>query len=666
MKCKKLIIGPKSIVLTLCFLLTGFSVFSQGSVSQQLTTIQATKNDSVKIDLYRQIFDHFQYSKSDSVTDCLQRGLLRFSDENNRLGIASLTSMLAFLDVHHGRIEMARKRQTSALKIFEEINNKRGIASANNGLGIVDGKTGNFDGAIKHFLVALRTFQADSNTAGIINTYMNLGVINQINNNLDKALEYYNKALSYVTDTTDVRSTCNLYNNIGIVYGKKGDAGKSIEYFEKSLKRSEKPEYIDQQASALLNKGIAYHIFGDDTKALEQYNKALEITKDKNFPEEQARILVNISSITTKTNPEKAIAELKDALDTARKIGQKALIEEIYANLVENYKKTGKYKDAVVLMEEQRDMEDSLFSVEKAAEIANLESVYELDESNATIKELKFIQQKDSLKRNIAVVVAVILIITLVIILSYLQKTRKLNEKLSKREAELDKSNKIKDKLFSIIGHDLRGPIGNIPMMMQIMEDESTSPAERKYLFDVLMEHIQASTETLDKLLYWGNSQIKGTGIRQETFNFTDNIQENVSLVKSSATQKKITIINNADTGLKIYGDPTYFDFIFRNLLSNAIKFTRENGTVEIATDTHKLSGFTIFSIKDNGIGIDEERLQQIFEPFMMSTKGTADEPGTSIGLMLCKEFVTANGGQIWVESEVDKGSTFYFTFKNG
>ena len=375
--------------------------------------------------------------------------------------------------------------------------------------------------------------------------------------------------------------------------------------------------------------------------------------------------MVNIATITSKTSPNNSLVQLKEALVIAKKLGQKTLLEDIYNGMVEDYKKTGNYKDALSLLEEQRDLEDSLYTVTSAKEIANMESVNELEQSNARIKELKLEEQRNLLKKDIIVVIAVCLAIALIFISVYYRKTRRLNDKLSKRESELENSNNVKDKLFSIIGHDLRGPIGNIPMMLKILDDDSTTPEERKFLLDSMAEHAHASMDTLDKLLYWGKSQIKGRGIKPEVFNTIEYIENNIKLTKSSADLKHITVANKVNTGVSVYGDRAHFDFIIRNLLSNAIKFTHANGNVEIsATINQPHHGFTTFAVKDDGMGISKEKLANIFEPFNNSMAGTANEKGTSMGLILCKEFVIENGGDINVESEPGKGSTFYFTFK--
>ena len=646
-------------------ILLNFSVLAQYNISELLAKLKNAPNDSAKVEVYNAIFEHYQYSNPDSAIYYLQEGLKQFSEKNYRYGIAVMTASLGYQDGAQGRIELARKRQNEALKIFEEINNKNGIASAHNGLGVTDGRTGNYDAAVKHFMTALKIFESNSDTNGVINTYLKLGVVNEMSNNLDKALDYYNKALSLTRDKPITNNKVYLYNNVGIIYGKKGDLKTSLGYFQKALENSDKPEFTGVRILSLINTGIVYHEFGNDEKALKYYNDALQITKDKNLPEEHARIIINIAGISSKNNPENAITQLQEALVIAKKIDNKSMLEEIYNGMLDDYKKTGNYKDALALMEEQRDLEDRLFTVDKAKEIANLESVYELEQSNTRIKELKLDEHRNLIKKDIIIVIAIGLAIALIFISTYYRKTKRLNEKLSKREAELEISNNVKDKLFSIIGHDLRGPIGNIPMMLRILGDETTTIDERKYMLESMSEHVQASMETLDKLLYWGKSQIKGRGLKPEVFNPFEYVENNIKLIRSSAGQKQITIIDKLDPNIKIICDPTHFDFIIRNLLSNAIKFTRKNGIVEIsAADSKRKSGFTVFAVKDDGIGIEKEKLSSIFEPFNSSTIGTANEKGTSMGLILCKEFVTENGGDICAESEPGKGSIFYFSFK--
>jgi len=644
---------------------TACPLAAQNNISELLTQLKSAGTDTAKLSLYHDIFEHYEYSNPDSALHYIEDGLKLFANRNNKSGIASMTLLLGTEDGDQGRMELARKRLTDALRIFEELNDKGGIATANNAIGVIDGRTGHFSDATRRFMTALKIYEDAGNNKGLTGTYLKLGVVNELNNNLDKALDYYTKASSLSPDSPMTINSVDLLNNIGIVYGKKGDFKKSLEYFQKALAVSDKPILTGVRISTLMNLGIVYQNIGDNKKSLEYFDQALQITKDKDLPEERTRIIVNRSSVVMLTSPKKAIEDLKDALVTAKKIGQRSLLEDIYGNLVENYKITGKYKEAISMMEELKNMEDSTSSIEKAREIANLESVYELEQSNNKIRELKLDEHRNALKRNIIIGIAFCLGIALLFTVFFYRRSNRLNEQLKKREAELENSNKVKDKLFSIIGHDLRGPVGNIPNMLKILDDESTSPEERKYLIEILMDHSIASLETLDKLLYWGKSQIKNIGSKAENFPVDEHLLDNLKLVKNSADQKQIVLVNNVPAGTRINADAAHFDFIIRNLLSNAIKFTHKGGTVSVGIDNGLKPGSTVFFVKDTGTGIDKEKLSSIFEPFSSSTRGTANEEGTSMGLMLCKEFVIENGGSIWVESEKEKGSTFYFSFKN-
>ncbi len=650
------------LLIAICLNLTGLA---QSDIAVLLSKHRDAKTLEERLASYSELFDYYQYSNPDSSNYYIREGLKIFTAQNSKEGIATMTMLLGDDDGMHGHMELAKKRQMEALQMFEEIKNKSGIAAVHNGLGVLDGKQGRYDSATHHFTIALKTYDSAGNKKGIVSTYLKLGVVNELNNNFSKALEYYNKALQLSPDSPLSSSKVYIYNNLGIVYAKMGDLKKSLDYFKNALEKSDKPQFTGVRILSLMNIGIVYEEFKNDKKALEYLNQALQITKDKNLPENEARIMVNIASVTSNTDVPKGIAQLKEALVLAKSINQKSILRDIYAGLSEDYQQIGDYKNAVAIMEEQKKLEQSIFSIEKAKEIANLQAVFELEESNDKIKDLKLAEQRNAQKRNAIVVVAALLAVALILISIFFRRARRLNEQLTKREMELEKSNRVKDKLFSIIGHDLRGPVGNIPAMLTILEDEATSPEERKYLMATLMDHSQASLETLNKLLYWGRSQIKNLGLTLETFKVDAYIENNIKLVKSSADQKQLTISNEVSGDIEILADAAHFDFIVRNLLSNAIKFTHNYGSVTISADKNKKPGHTVFCVKDTGVGIGKEKIANIFEPFSNSTRGTADERGTSIGLMLCKEFMVENGGEIWVESEVGKGSAFYFSFKN-
>ena len=659
--------------LICCFLtalFTGFSTFAQGDLPHLLSELKKDQSDSQKVYTYKDLFVYYEYSNPDSAVYYLQDGLKLFTQQNYKPGIAKITSLLAAEDDDQGRTSVAKRRLAEALEIFNELHDTDAIATVDNQLGVIEGKEGNYNAATKFFMEALKGFEVSKNRRGMGGSYLKLGVVNEKNNNLDKALEYYNKAME-LTKNTPSPNMVFLYNNIAIVYGKKEDYKKALAYLQLALEKATTPEYTGVRILSLLNIGVVYDNLGDDEKALQYFNEAIQITKDKNLPEEHARVIINMAAMISKTDPVKGIANFKEALEITEQLNLRNLRLEVYEDLVHDYKKLEKYKEALDILAQQKALQDSLFDIDKAKEIANLQTGFELDQSNAKVHELQLLGQKNLLERNknllqrnIIITIAIVLSIVLIVLTFFLRKITRLNEALFKRETELRKSNTVKDKLFSIIGHDLRGPVGNIPMMLQIFRDEHTTPGEQNYIYDTLMEHSQASLETLDKLLYWGQAQIKGIGLKPVDFNPVKYLQNNIQLIKSSAEQKQITIVNDVPDDISIHGDPAHFDFIIRNLLSNSVKFTYPGGTVTISISGTHAPGFTTFAITDTGIGISKEKIIDIFEPFSNSTKGTADERGTSIGLMLCKEFVIENGGNIWVESDPGKGSTFYFSFK--
>ena len=303
--------------------------------------------------------------------------------------------------------------------------------------------------------------------------------------------------------------------------------------------------------------------------------------------------------------------------------------------------------------------------IDSAANEGSLQEARDLQNSRAKVKQLTYLIHKNNTKRQIILVATCCNLIILVILAFSYRKSIRLNRQLSRRSKELADANEIKDRLFSIIGHDLRGPIGNIPVLLEFCADESTPPDERQYFVNSIRELATSCKDTLDKLLYWGKSNIRGTRLKMENFATKEHIRSCMSLIHSAADQKSITLVDNTPDDLKIFADTEHFEFVVRNLFANAVKFTFPGGRIEIYSDTELLNGYTVFSVKDTGTGIDPEKIPTLFDAINKGSDGTAFEKGTNIGLKLCRDFISENDGRIWVESEKDKGTTFYFSLKN-
>ncbi len=643
-------------------------VSAQESINKLLSEVENAGNDSLKIEAYTDIFQYYQYRAPDSAEYYLNQGLSQFRKSRNERGEAAITVLLGFLDSGNGKIAEAKKKQEYALSLFRKINYQRGIAAALGGIGVIEGKQGNYPEATKLFLEILKIYETLHDTDDIINTHLRLGVVNEKSNHLEKALQYYEGAINALEQKEESsQRLLMLYNNIGVVYGKAGNFDKALSYFEKALAKSgkDKPGFTGVRILTLNNLGIVYDRLNQDNKSLNYFKEAEQIAVDNHLQEDYIRVIINKASVIGKTNPEESIKMLSKCLEEIKQAGQKSMEADIYGALIEAYERSNNYKGAYLTLRQYKQLEDSLFDMSKTKEIMQLQAVHDLEQTNALVSRLKLESSTNKKIRGTIIGVAIVLTLFLVVMLVLYRKSQKLNEQITKREAELKKSNDIKDKLFSIIGHDLRGPIGNVPVMLQLLFDEGTSKEEQQYMLESLIVHANASIETLDKLLYWGQAQIKGLGIKPIEFRALDHIESSLELAETNAKQKKIGLTNNISDDAYIFADPSHFDFIVRNLLSNAIKFTHPGGSVTISSHADMKPGFQVFAVKDTGTGIAQEKLADIFKPFSSSTRGTADEKGTSIGLMLTKQFVTENGGEIWIETEVGKGSTFYFSLKS-
>ncbi len=235
--------------------------------------------------------------------------------------------------------------------------------------------------------------------------------------------------------------------------------------------------------------------------------------------------------------------------------------------------------------------------------------------------------------------------------------------KLEEYTEELKKINSNKDRFFSIIAHDLKNPfITLLGFSEALMEDYyEMSPDEHLEYIRQIKVTSKNSFQLLENLLQWSRSQSGKLKIESVDFNISEVVNEVLSLQISASQSKSIKLTNSINPKHCAHSDKDMFKTIMRNLLSNAIKFTESSGTIEITSNMH--NDFAEICVSDNGVGISEENIERIFDiDKFHSSSGTFDEEGTGLGLVLCREFVEKNKGNIWVESRLGSGSKFYFT----
>lgn len=223
----------------------------------------------------------------------------------------------------------------------------------------------------------------------------------------------------------------------------------------------------------------------------------------------------------------------------------------------------------------------------------------------------------------------------------------------------------MKDRFFSIVSHDLRGPLGAFNRLTEAMVNEidTLKPEEIKEVLDSVRKSADQLYKLLENLLDWARTQLGNKEFLPKQLNLAERLKDTVSILSTQAQLKDISLrINIADEAIEVLADPDMVSTIFRNLISNAIKFTPRGGTIDISA-ARPDSQFVSIAVTDTGIGMDADTIANLFKVGRTrSHNGTENENGTGLGLVLCKDFVEKHGGTISVVSERNVGTTFSFT----
>jgi len=299
---------------------------------------------------------------------------------------------------------------------------------------------------------------------------------------------------------------------------------------------------------------------------------------------------------------------------------------------------------------------------QKEAEIQKLDELRQARERE--------IAEQRRFRNTLFLVVILILVITGLLFILYLVKhranrtLRASQRAIEERNIQLQQLNSTKDKFFSIIGHDLKGPLNSLTSFSHLLinHTDQMSKDEIRMLASDLDKSVRNLFALLENLLQWARSQTGNIDYTPEVFSLNAVLEENRNLLEAQAQQKDIRIELDAPEPTTVKLHKASINTVVRNLLSNAIKFTPEGGMIRAGI--RRSSDAVAFYVSDNGVGISQEAIARLFRvDSKISTKGTAGEKGTGLGLILCADFVRRNGGQISVTSEPGKGSVFSCVF---
>ncbi len=347
-----------------------------------------------------------------------------------------------------------------------------------------------------------------------------------------------------------------------------------------------------------------------------------------------------------------------------------------YKVLGDLYKQKADFTKGVSYQEKFNSLNDSLYNESRTKQIAFLERKYNEAKIDLLTKESELSEREirtEKLRSYIAVGGLIVFVAFAFLLYLNNQKVKLVNKQLAEKNSEisnrgeelksqaeeLTRLNSTKDKLFSIISHDLRGPLNSLTSLLELSEKGHFNEAEFRKYINELSKNTSRTKELLDNLLHWSSSQLKKQESQPVSFNLRTIIDSVILLYEKQATAKILMSCITISIR-KFRADPDMIGLVIRNLLSNALKFSRRNGLVTIG---YQLEGQYLHCfLKDEGVGISKAEIDKLLSGEMITTRGTGNEIGTGLGLQPCIDFIQRTGGRFWVDSELNKGSTFWFT----
>ena len=486
----------------------------------------------------------------------------------------------------------------------------------------------------------------------------------------EHAMEFYKEVQELNNELDDEVSSAMTESNLASLFAEMGTLDHAMFYVNRSIATLERHKVLDWLAYAYEIKGKVYLKQGKFQWALYWYHQSESLHEEIDDPRSKIDLLNGMAEAYFGQSKEDLSEKYAlEAYDISTRINFAEGTQKCAKTLYKINKNKKNYGKSLRFHEIYLELSDTLQRNENQKSLTLLKTRSEYDQQKTTLIE----ENKKALAKQRGLIYAALIVLVIFAIITFfikraeriqktLNKELKIKKaKLEKHEVELQESNDTKTKLFSIIGHDLRGPIGALQGLLQMFTDGEVNKSEFFEFIPKLKSDVDHIYFTLSNLLSWGQTQMNGSTMKPMVLPLESIVNNNIDLLSQVAKTKSIKIISKLAGNTNVWSDSNQVDIVIRNLISNALKFTPDNGMITISS--REKNDLWEVSIRDTGVGMDKITMEKLFKKdSSFTTYGTNNEKGTGLGLSLCKEMVEKNGGTIWVESTLRKGSTFYFT----
>lgn len=666
-----------------------FAVLSGYSQTKEIDSLAIQlafqKQDSSKVDtsilLIKALYKAQDYQKALSYiseTEQLSKSI------NYAKGIAAVNYFQALIYADRNDYFNAIDHFNKSKKLYTELNHPLGVAQVSNSIGLLEIKRGNYRNGLLNSLSAIRIFEERNLYEDLSLAYNNLAKAYYNTNQIDKSLEFNLKALNIRDRLNDSSGIKMSTKNIAQLYSRRKEHRKAIEYYEDVLSMLN-PEADQALKGEILPRiGEEYLKFKDYDKAAKYLVEGLKFNRRANDKEGILRALNSIGQLNLEQkNTRLAESQIYEAHDLAKGVGNNEELLKNYKLLMALDSTKGKFENAYRWQREYFSLKHILDQENQPYLPVNTDSIEDILENEAnletttpddTIKETanNTNQVKNLKLLSYGLIVAFLIVLTFLLLIylkrkSSIKYTQELEEKnkqiqlqneaIMEQKLHLQEINDVKDRLFSIVSHDLKDSISSIKAFLDLLKEDSISREEFNELIPELSENADNASLLLFNLLNWSKSQMQNLEPKPELFDVQEVFHSKVRLIEQKIEQKRIVLIDESQQGF-IYADKSMVEIIIQNLLTNAVKFSRVGDIITISNKEH--NGKSLICVEDTGVGIPKENLKKLFQNNNFTTVGTKNEKGTGLGLTICKELVELNQGRIWVESTPNVGTKFY------